>query len=141
VILEAIGSLIVLGQVLLPGSALSLEQAKQEAHSIVVAEVINTGDLLGAPEASMLTWTGLKPSVFVKGPASEKELNRLPLSVIAQGKERLPRVGDEFIFFIGNDQGRAPITKVLPNTAENLAAIRTARSYRRDLSGGGLGGG
>ena len=92
-----ISALTVLGQVLLPGSAFSLEQAKQEAHSIVVATVANTGDLLDAAEVSILMWIELKPSVFLKGEASGEALNRLPLSVAAQGKERLPRVGDEFI--------------------------------------------
>ncbi len=128
-------------QALLPGSTLDLDQAKQEAHTIAVASVGKIGDVLGGSGRSIQTWTELRPSAMLKGEMSTEELNRLPLSVCAQERERLPRTGEEFIFFIGNEESRSPITKVLANTAENLEAIRTARPSRRAHLGGGIGGG
>lgn len=129
------------GQEALPGSALSLRRAKQEARFIVVAEVGKTGDVLG----SCLTWTELKPSTVLKGKVDEEELNKLPLSIQVQGKERFPKSGEEFVFFIGDPWGIASITKMLPKTEEDLAAIEAAMPEPRAEAvglhpGGGIGG-
>lgn len=117
--------LTVLGQAPLPGSGLSLEQAKVEARFIVVAEVGKTGDRITAPHMSCYMWTELKPSAALKGKVTGEELNRNPLSLLARGEERLPRTGDELLFFVGDTRREFVITKVLPKTEANLAAIRS----------------
>jgi hypothetical protein len=44
--------------------------------------------------------------------------------MVAEGAERLPRTGDDRIFFINDDYG---ITKVMPDTADTRAAVRSAK--------------
>ena len=150
--------MIVLGQDPLPGSGLGLEEARAEARFIVVAEVGKTSDRVRIHPAgvSFCMWTELKPSAVLKGEVTGEELNRHPLAMYAKGAERLPGTGDELIFFLA-DAGWdfVNITKILPKTEANLAAIRSktpplARSEPgesgQDLhpiggSTGGIGGG
>ena len=158
-ILTTVLSLAVMGQGPLPGSKLTLEQAKQEAGFIVVAEVGKTGDRLVLPEMSFLMWTELKPSAVLKGEVTGEELNRHPLAIRALGIERLPKTGDELVFFIRDGSDDFSIAKILPKTEEALTAIKAAMPPTRvdtekgrldqklnpvggdGLGGGGLGGG
>jgi hypothetical protein len=118
-------SLTFLGQFALPGSGLSLEQAKEEARFIVVAEVGNTSGRLGSDKLSFLTWTELKLSAVLKGEVTEEDLNKHPLVIRAVGEEKLPQSGDELIFFVGDEFS---IRKILPKTVENLEAIKAVTS-------------
>ncbi len=141
----------VLGQVPLPGSGLSLDRARAEARFIVLAEVGKLGDCIAAPDFSFCMWTELKPSAVLKGEVTGEELNRHPLAMYASGAERLPKTGDELLFFLGDAREDFVITKILPKTEANLAAIRSkapplAKSEPgesdRDLRPtGGIGGG
>ena len=130
-------SLTFLGQVAWPGGGLSLEQAKEEARSIVVAEVGKTGGRLETDVVSVLLWTELKLSAVLKGEVTEKVLNDHPLSIRAEGRERLPRSGDELIFFVGDLRHEFSISKIVPNTAENLDAIKAVTSPPPVKSGPG----
>jgi hypothetical protein len=121
-------SLTLLGQFELPGSGLSLEQAKEEAHFILVAEVGKTSGRLGSEEMSVLMWTELKLSAVLKGEVTEEDLNKHPLAIRSVGKEKLPRSGDELIFFVGDIEHEFSIPKILPKTVENLEAIKAVTS-------------
>jgi hypothetical protein len=118
-------SLTFLGQFALPGSALSLEQAKEEARFILVAEVGHTGGRFETDKLSFLTWTELKISAVLKGEVTEEDLNKHPLVIRAVGEEKLPRSGDELIFFVGDEFS---IRKILPKTVENIEAIKAVTS-------------
>lgn len=159
-ILAAMISLSVLGQRPLPGSTLTLERAKEEALYIVVARVGKTFGVISSPEWGVLLWTELNPSAVLKGEVTGEELNTYPLDIQAHGAERLPKTGDELVFFIKDrreiimDQRRdIVISKVLPKTEAILTAIR-AETVARPLmperfrpdpgllpGGGGIGGG
>lgn len=112
-----------LGQADLPGSGLSIAQAKEEASYIVVAEVVKLDSTFGK-EFNYVMWIGLKPTSFLKGKLDEGTLNRLPLGCRAEKPERLPKVGEELIFFVGKNYFTS---KILPKTADNLAAIESAQ--------------
>jgi hypothetical protein len=148
-ILTTMLGLTALGQVLLPGSGVPLERAKEEAGLIVVATVGKTGDRLAVPGRAFLLWAELKPSAVLKGEVTAEELNSHPLALKALGAERLPKTGDELVFFLRD----FVITKVLPKTEAVLAAIKAPTVPRPPgperggpdhglmLGGGNIGGG
>jgi hypothetical protein len=126
-ILAMMLSLIVPGQDDLPGSKLSLERAKAEASLIVVAKVVTIGDTLHLDSEKVIMWTDLELSRTLKGKVTEEELNEFPLSIRASGNERLPKLDGEYVFFLDNREGTSGVTKLLPKTAANLAAIEAAQ--------------
>jgi hypothetical protein len=126
-ILAMMLSLIVPGQDDLPGSKLSLEQAKAEASFIVVAKVVTIGDTLHLDSEKIITWTDLQLSRTLKGEVIEEELNEFSLSIRSSGNERLPKLNGEYVFFLGNNEDRDVVTKLLTKTAANLAAIEAAQ--------------
>lgn len=115
-------SLTLMGQVILPGSNLGVPEATEEAHLVVVAEIIGIQDGLGVGALSLLSGVELKPSAILKGKVMDGDLN--DLTVGASGNERCPEKGDVSIFFILRDKGHGRILKMLPKTEENLAAIK-----------------
>lgn len=116
--------LAVLGEDVLPGSNLSLQQAKAEARIIVVAEVVKVEGIIGLGAVSIVTGVELKPSTVLKGKVSRDELKDLHAS--AQGNERTPNKGEEFVFFIieYEEKGNFHIIKVLPKTEETLKELK-----------------
>jgi hypothetical protein len=120
-------SLIVPGQDAWPGSKLSLEEAKAEASLIVVAKVITIGDILHSDSEKIIVWTDLELSRTLKGEVTEEDLNDFSLAIKSSGTERLPKLDGEYVFFLGNNEDRSVITKLLPKTAANLAAIEAAK--------------
>lgn len=101
-LLTTVVSLAILGQRPLPGGSLPLEEAKEQAHSIFVAEVGRTGDRLAVSNRSIQMWTELKPLVLLKGKVTGDELNTHPLVLQAWGSERFPEPGEVLIFFLGD---------------------------------------
>src|SRR4051794_1046801 len=83
----------VLGQEVLPGSYLSLQQAKEDARIIVVAEVVEGRGVIISGRFRVMLAIKLKPSRVLKGKVDGKELDTLGL--FASGKERLPNYGEE----------------------------------------------
>ena len=106
----------------LPGSKLSLQDAQGKAGIIVVAKVAAIGDVARGVSSIMVE---LKPTVVLKGSATAREL--VKVSVQASGREKLPRKAETYIFFIQDDLGHARIIKIMPETEENLAAIRASK--------------
>jgi hypothetical protein len=106
----------------LPGSKLSLQDAQDEAGIIVVAKVAAIGDVVEGASSVMVE---LKPMVALKGSPTAREL--VAVSVQASGREKLPRKAETYIFFIQDDRGHTRIIKMMPETKENLAAIRASK--------------
>jgi hypothetical protein len=110
--------LMVVGQVVLPGSKMEPRRAYAEAHTVMVAEA-KVGLILGVG-ASWFGDVELKPSTVLKGEAVPKGM----MSISGSGNEMPPKSGKEYIFFINDYEGHPRILKVIPKTDENLAAIR-----------------
>lgn len=102
----------------LPGSKLSVSQAREEARIIVVAEVTNSPDVIGSGPAMLIAGLNLKPSAVLKGEVREGDLHHLSAS--AASPERCPRMGDQAIFFINDFRGHPRIIKMLRKTPENV---------------------
>ena len=66
----------------------------------------------------------LKPMVALKGTHRQGTGRRLGPGEWA---EKLPRKAETYIFFIQDDRGHARIIKMMPETEENLAAIRASK--------------
>ncbi len=120
-ILTTVLGLAVWGQVVLPGSDLTLTHATRAAETILVAKIatLKTPVLAGPTswsECSLTSVTLLKrePNSFWSD----------SVSIHASGPEALPRVGDERIFFLGKRGSFSTVLKVLPDTPLNRAAIR-----------------
>jgi len=114
--------LTILGQDVLPGSNLSLRQAKDEARVIVAAEVVETGDTIGNGAYILMSGLELKPSGVYKGKVKDEELEDVYLQ--ASGPERLPKKREEFLFFMIESKGRSRVLKMLSKTKENLKEIQ-----------------
>jgi hypothetical protein len=114
-------SVTVLGQSVLPGSEMGLQEARQKAGFVAVAEVAATGDVVGGV-ASLMVGIRLDIKAVLKGDPSLKELSGV--SAQAGGREQLPRKGDRRIFFIRDYRGHPAILKVAPETKESLAALK-----------------
>jgi hypothetical protein len=111
--------MVVVGQVVLPGSKMEPRRAYAEAHTVVVAEAVNVM-ILGVGAAWFGNVQELKPSAVLKGEAVPKGM----MSISGSGDEMPPRSGKEYIFFINDYKGHPRILKVIPKTDENLAAVR-----------------
>lgn len=115
--------LTVLGQDALPGSNLSLQQAKAEARVIVAADVVKVEDVIRIGAASLVSGVDLKPSTVLKGKVKGEMLKEVLVS--AGANERYPEKGEEFIFFIAEpEKGALHVLKMLPKTKENLKEIQ-----------------
>jgi hypothetical protein len=117
----AVLSLSVMGQVVLPGSKLSLEDAQRKASVIVVAEVAQGGDALGSAG-----WfaAGIRLNVksVLKGDPDLKELN--DVSAQGSGEEAIPKKGDRYIYFTYDYRGHPAIMKVASETRDNLETLK-----------------
>jgi hypothetical protein len=119
-ILATVLSLSILGQDVLPGSKLSLEQAQEKAQIIVVAELSKAEIILGLGAVSYMGGIELTPSTNLKG--KPKEGNKL--TVAASGYEVLPEKGQEHIYFIEEYEGYFTVVKMLSKTELNILAVR-----------------
>jgi len=117
----AILSLILMGQVVLPGSNVGLEEAQEKAIHIVIAETSGIGIIFGVGAASFGS-VDLKPSTDLKGKAKDRDWKKV--SIVASGDEIIPNVGEVYIFFVDEYAGQLNIRKMLPKTEENLEAVR-----------------
>jgi fermentation-respiration switch protein FrsA (DUF1100 family) len=114
-------SLAVLGQVVLPGSELSLEQAQEKADIIVVA-IPDDNDYAILGSASSIFSMNLQESAVLKGHVDEKGLKKT--SGHATGQEIVPKPGEEYIFFLNKYADHPNVLKVLPRTDENIGAVK-----------------
>ncbi len=115
-------SLTILGQVVLPGSKSSLEEAQEKAQIIVVGEFLKHGDILGSGPHSLVAGIELKPSVTLKGKPKDGELKKM--TTAASGYEVIPEQGKEYIYFIEEYKGHLTISKMLPKTEANIEAVK-----------------
>lgn len=120
-IFAAVISLACLGQVLLPGSNLRLEEAQAKARLIVVAKPVG-GGVLGSGQLSFGAMD-LKPSAILKGEAKQEVL--MGAGFQTSGRGSLPK-DEPYIYFLDDFQGHPNILKMLPPSDENLAAVRKA---------------
>lgn len=122
-ILTTILSLTILGQVVLPGDNLSLEQAKEKAHIIAVGKITEMGDLIGVGAISFGSFE-FEHTEVLKGKIGEKVLKRLGFS--ARGHEVNPTQDEEYLVFIEQFQDHVTVVKMLPKTNENIEATKKA---------------
>lgn len=116
-------SLTLLGQVVLPGSTMSLQEAQAKARIIVVAELNPFGGALGSG-GKLWYALELKHSAVLKGEVAKETPMRAGGS--ASGSEVIPEMDQEYIFFIDyrlDHPTVLDILKVLPKTQENVASV------------------
>ena len=113
--------LTLLGQNPLPGSNMSLQQAKEDATTIVAAKLVDAGAFIteGA-SATLVLHVELDPTAVLKGKAGKSDLKSVGASL--QANEKWPPKGEEYLFFIieYKMKGNFQIIKMLPRTKENL---------------------
>jgi hypothetical protein len=120
-ILATVLSLAVSGQVVLTGDKMSVDEARAKARIIAVARPVKVHFTLGFG-AIVYSCLDLKHSSILKGEVKEAVLERASLA--ASGPETLPKVGDEYTFFINDYAGHLNILKILPRTEVNIAAVK-----------------
>lgn len=120
-ILTTVLSCALLGQVVLPGSALSLEQSQAKAGIILVGEVTEFGDIIGAGVISF-TSVKVKHSAVLKGEVNAKGLQWVAVS--ASGHEVMPGKGEEYLIFIERYREHFTIVKMIPKTSGNIEAVK-----------------
>jgi hypothetical protein len=118
--LATVLSLSILGQDVLPGSKLSLEQAQEKAQIIVVAELIRFDVTAFSGAVWFRGGMELTPSTNLKGKPKEGK----KLIVSASGPGVLPEKGQEHIYFIEEYEGHFTVVKMLSRTESNIAAVR-----------------
>jgi hypothetical protein len=121
-ILSTVLSLTMLGQVILPGSKSSLEEAQEKAQIIVVAEHLKYDLLLGLGAVTVMVGIELKPLIPLKGKPKEGELKKM--TSMASNNEVIPKQGEEYIYFIEEYKGRLTILKILPKTETNIEVVK-----------------
>ncbi len=118
--IAAVIASIVIGQVELPGSRLSLAEASSHAQVILVAKIVEREFILGSG-ASSFGSVSLEHSLILKGrPASLASFG-----VTASSRETFPKQGVDYIYFI-NEQMQ--LIKVLPKTDENIAQVNKCKN-------------
>lgn len=123
--LTGVVSLVVLGQVVLPGSQLGHAVAQEKSHLIVVAEPGRYDFILGSGPHLTMVGLELKPSRILKGKVRAGELKRL--SVTATGPETLPmKGGNTYIYYVYEFKGHPHILKVMAATEENIKTATKA---------------
>ncbi len=114
----------VVGQDVLPGSNLSLGQARAQAIIIVEAKVVDPGGVVILGADPFLIGMELEPLTFHKGKASRDELKEVtgPIS----NSEKLPTKEKEYLFFITEleQKGNFQVIKILPKTDEVLKDLK-----------------
>src|SRR4051812_42338505 len=121
-VLATVLSLALSGQVNLPGSDKSIEQAVEKSRIIVVAELETYSFILGSgPHQSMAGGT-FKTSEILKGGVKDEEMTGL--SMAARGPERLPKPGEVCIYFIDDYANHLNAVKVLTRSEENLQSVK-----------------
>ena len=110
------------GDVVLPGSNVSVRQAKERSDIIVVAEFVEAGSAIGIGAITVHISVKLKTSKVLKGNAPDGELTGLTMG--ASGEESEPMKGKNYLFFIETSGKARGITKVMPDTKENREAVR-----------------
>jgi hypothetical protein len=103
----------------LPGSELSIDQAKQRASIIVAADVVKYAYGMGS--RGVMGYGNVEIAVFkvLKGEASKKELVSLAVNW-KKDHETAPERGKDYIFFLVRMKGKLQAIKVLRNTTENF---------------------
>ena len=124
-ILTTFFGLVAWGQVVLPGSQLTLEQAEARAAIITTGQITRIPKTLGLGSVR-LGHCDLNTSAAwrVKGWDTPILLQDIPIQT--SGPEVQPKVGETYLFFIQNDGGHSghhSIIKVLADTPNNRAAI------------------
>jgi hypothetical protein len=121
-ILTMLLSLPLLGQAVLPGSALSLEQAQEKSHIIVVAKSTRYEMVSGAGACAVMVGLELRPSIILKGTVKVEDLKGI--SAMAISAEVLPKVAEEHIFLLDEFAGHLNVVKMLPKTEANIEALK-----------------
>lgn len=112
----------VLGQVVLTGSNIGLEEAQAKARVIAVARA-QTGLVFGSGPFAFGN-VDLRGLHILKGAVDGEVLKGAGVS--ASGPETFPKHGVEYIFFINDYANHPNVLKILPRTEENIAAVRKA---------------
>ena len=121
-------SLALLGQVVLPGSQLDLENAEAKSTLIVVAKI---GDgLIAGVGAASFGVMDMEPSETLKGEVEDGGLKKVGIG--ASGHEEMPKKGEEYVVFL--EKYRNPkaqktcdsVVKMLPKSPENIEAVKSA---------------
>jgi hypothetical protein len=120
-IFATILSLTTLGQVVLPGNNLSLEQAKEKAHIIVVGKITRMGAVAGVGAAALGSFD-LEHSEVLKGEVRGRALRAL--GFIAIRFEVSPVQDEEYLVFVEQYKDHAEVVKMLPKTKENVEAAK-----------------
>jgi hypothetical protein len=122
-------SLSLLGQDKLPGSDRSLDQAMEKARIIVVAELESYTLVHGAGASAVMAGAKFKSAEVLKGRLEDGEMTNL--AIMAIGSERLPRKGEECIYFLDDFANRLKAVKMLPKTKQNLEAVKESVKTKR----------
>ena len=115
----------------LPGSGLTTESAGQEADIILVAKVIQGGPCTGSHGDLGCSFFKVKTSATIKGGLAGQEVQMVSFlvkeySVVdrpRQKGEAIPKVGDDYVFFIKKFGRIYDAIKILRKTKENLRAV------------------
>jgi hypothetical protein len=115
----------------LPGSGLSAEEAGKRADIIVVARAIKFDLGMGSHGDLACSGFQVKTSATIKGGSEGQEVRTVSFVVKEysiddrpqQKGEAIPRLGDDYIFFIKKVGKTHHAIKVLRKTKENLQAV------------------
>lgn len=103
------------------GSKLDLTGAEKQAHTIRVGRPTSLGGLM-LQGSVLMGVCDLKSSEILKGATAETAVLRF--GITAADGEILPKVGDDYVFFLARRRDADVIIKVLAATPSNLDAVR-----------------
>jgi hypothetical protein len=115
----------------LPGSDLTVAEAGKRADMIAVARAIKFRVGIGSHDQLACSGFEVKTSGTIKGSLRGQEMRTVSFIVKGysvddrpqQKGEEIPRVGDDYIFFIKKIGKTYHVIKVLRKTKENLQAV------------------